>query len=123
MTEIIGLPTLDANGLQAQCSTHFGGSPYFTFVTLDDGKATQAKSLENPGPGQAGCMGPVLFMQSNNATKVIALGIGGRPMMGFTQVGIDVFHGIEGTVEDNIQAYLEGKLSKTDQATCLGRQG
>ena len=66
-------------------------------------------------------MGPVLFMQSNNAGKVIALGIGGRPVMGFIQVGIEVFQGIEGTVEDNINAYLKGQLQKVEQATCGGK--
>jgi len=123
MKETIGLPTLDANGADAQCSTHFGGAPYFTIVEVEDGKIVNANSLENPGPGPAGCMGPVLFMKNHGAVKVIALGIGARPVMGFLQEGIPVYKGIEGTVEENIKAYLEGNLEQIDAATCMGKGG
>ncbi len=123
MKEILGLPTLDANGADAQCSTHFGGAPYFTIVEVEDGKIVNVNSFENPGPTPAGCMGPVNFMQSHGAAKVIALGIGARPVMGFQQVGIPVYSGIEGTVEENIKAYLAGELEQIDAATCMGKGG
>lgn len=123
MKEIIGLPTLDGNGANAQCSPHFGGAPFFTIVEVENGQILNAQSLENPGHGPAGCMGPVNFMKEHGVSKVIVLGIGGRPMMGFQQVGIAVYRGIDGTVEDNIEAYIEGKLKQITDATCLGRGG
>ena len=123
MKEIIGLPTLDNNGAQSQCSPHFGGAPFFTIVELEDGQIVNAQSLENPGHGPAGCLGPVNFMREHGANKIIVLGIGGRPMMGFQQAGIAVYRGIEGTVEENIKAYIAGKLEQVTSATCLGRGG
>ena len=52
--------------------------------------------------------------------SLIALGIGGGPLLALQQMAIDVYRGVEGTVAENIAAYLAGKLRKVSEMTCTG---
>ncbi len=122
MEEVVVIPAMSDEGLDSQCSYHFGGAPFFVFVTLRDGEIAEVRSLLNPGHGDLGCLGPVMFIKSNGGNKLIVLGIGARPLAGFYQEGIEVFRGVEGTVGDNVCAYLESRLEKVSGATCGGRK-
>lgn len=67
-------------------------------------------------------MAPVQHLASNGVTQLIAGGMGLRPLMGFNQVGIQVYFGGEAqTVGDAVQAMLEGKLPEfRRENTCGG---
>ena len=59
------------------------------------------------------------------AKKLIAGGMGMRPLMGFNQVGIEVyFGGNSKTVGDAVALLVEGKLTQfTQEHTCGGGGG
>lgn len=91
----IAIPSNGDGGLDATRSGHFGHCDTFTFVDVEDGKIVKTETLKNEGHVQGGCMVPVNLLASHNVKALIVGGIGMRPLMGFRQVGIDVYHDAE----------------------------
>ena len=50
--------------------------------------------LQNAPHTEGGCMAPVLVLAEHNVDAIVVQGIGGRPLMGFNQVGITVLAGV-----------------------------
>ena len=121
----IAIPSVGAGGLDGQRSGHFGHCDVFTLVDVEDGQITNITTIQNQEHVQGGCMVPVNLLSSHNATALIVGGIGMRPLMGFRQAGIDVYHDaarleIRPVVED----LIAGKLSIIqDNQVCGGRRG
>ena len=116
MSRVIGVPS---NGpeLSDQISEHFGHARYFVGIKLMD--HTYEKVFSLPNEGHSSCMEPVMKMKDRNVTDMIIGGIGGRPFMGFNQVGINLHLGIQGkNIDDNIQLLLEGKLKPLNGPSC-----
>ena len=118
MERIIGIPTSGPE-LSDDISAHFGHCDYFIGIKVqDDNKIEIAFVKQNSG--HSGCMEPVMAMKERNVTDMIVGGIGGRPFMGFIQLGINLFQGVEGSVNDNIENLLQGKLKPLDVPICGG---
>jgi predicted Fe-Mo cluster-binding NifX family protein len=118
MSRVIGVPS---NGpeLSDQISEHFGHASYFVGIILKD--HTYEKIFSLPNEGHSSCMEPVMNMKNREVTDMIIGGIGGRPFMGFNQVGISLHLGIQGkTVDENIKLLLEGKLKPLNGPSCSG---
>jgi predicted Fe-Mo cluster-binding NifX family protein len=86
---------------------HFGRAPEFIFVTIEDGKVIEKKSLSNPGH----TVGSIPeFINGQGATCMITGGIGHRAIGFFNQYGIEVIRGVIGSVDDTIGKILDGTL-------------
>lgn len=94
----IAIPSQGEGGLDGKRAGHFGHCDVFTFVDLENGKIREVSTLANVDHVQGGCMVPVNLLASHNVDALIVGGIGMRPLMGFRQVGIEVYH--EGARED-----------------------
>ena len=121
----IAIPSQGNGGLDGQRSGHFGHCDVFTLVDVEQGKIKKITTLPNQEHNQGGCMVPVNLLASNKVTALIVGGIGLRPLMGFKQVGIDVYHDatrpeIRPVVEDLIAGQLP--LIQEDQV-CGGGRG
>ncbi len=108
----IAVPSNGEGGLEGTRSGHFGHCDVFTFVDVKDGKIEKVSTLANKEHVQGGCMVPVNLLAENRVNALIVGGIGMRPLMGFRQVGIDVFHDdqrpdIKPVVEDLIAGNLQ----------------
>jgi predicted Fe-Mo cluster-binding NifX family protein len=70
-------------------------------------------------------MAPVQYLAGKGVKVLIAGGMGLRPLMGFNQVGIDVYHGGDATtVGEAVDAMLAGRLPQfSQQHTCGGGGG
>jgi len=118
----IAIPSADNGGLDGQRSGHFGHCEVFTLVDVEDGEIKEVSTIPNQEHVQGGCMVPVNFLAGHNVNALIVGGIGMRPLMGFRQVGIDVYHDatryeIRPVVED----LIAGKLTAiTDDQVCGG---
>ena len=55
-------------------------------------------------------MAPVLVLAEHNVDAIVVDGIGGRPLMGFNQVGIAVHAGRGADVRAAADAYIAGDL-------------
>ncbi len=116
MSRIVGVPS-DGSELSDNISAHFGHCRYFVGVKIsEDNKFEKAFSVSNEG--HSGCMEPVMKMKQRDVSDMILTGIGMRPFMGFQQVEINVFRGIEGNIEKNVRMLLDGKLEILNDASC-----
>ncbi|MEH0019784.1 MAG: NifB/NifX family molybdenum-iron cluster-binding protein [Desulfobacter sp.] len=107
----IAIPSNGEGGLKGTRSGHFGHCDVFTFVDVKDGEIEKVSTLANQEHVQGGCMVPVNLLAENRVNALIVGGIGMRPLMGFRQVGINVYHDdqrpeIEPVVMDLIQGNL-----------------
>lgn len=125
MKQVVALPSNAPGGLDAELAGHFGHCFAFTLVSVEDGRIGEIKVAPAVPHEQGGCMAPVNFLASLGVQTLIAGGMGMRPLMGFQQVGIDVFHhdGLQ-KVGDAVQAYVEGRLPRFgSNMTCGGGGG
>lgn len=119
MKKIVAIP---ANGpeLSDTISEHFGHCNYFLGVQINEDH-TYEKAFSIQNQGHSGCMEPVMNLRSKSVTDVIVGGIGGRPYIGFIQLGIPLNQGIIGrTVQENIESFIKGKLTSLKGASCGG---
>lgn len=121
----IAVPSMQEGGLDGKRSGHFGHCDTFTLVDVKDGAIEKISTIANETHVQGGCMVPVNLLASNQVNALIVGGIGMRPLMGFRQVGIDVYHDdqrpdIRPVVED----LIAGKLAMiADNQVCGGGGG
>lgn len=109
----IAIPTTDG-----MLFPHFGHASQFTFVTIDNGKVI-SKEVHD-APEHAHGVAP-RFVMANNATEVIAGGMGAMPINMLTEAGIQVHIGAPALPVDEIIAkYLDGTLSYDGGNACEG---
>lgn len=125
MSRIIAIPSASPGGLGAPLGAHFGHCDLYTLVTAENGEVSEVRVIPNVPHQQGGCMAPVQHLSNNGVTQLIAGGMGLRPLMGFNQVGIQVyFGGGVQTVGEAVQAMLAGELPEFKQEhTCGGGGG
>lgn len=118
----IAIPSEGEGGLDGLRSGHFGHCDVFTFVDLVDGVIEEVSTVKNVSHVQGGCMVPVNLLASHNVDALIVGGIGMRPLMGFRQVGIDVYHEAERQqIRPVIEDMIAGRISLiTDNQVCGG---
>ena len=121
----IAIPSTDKGGLDGQRSGHFGHCDVFTLVDLEGGKIKGVTTISNQSHVQGGCMVPVNLLAENKVNVLIVGGIGMRPLMGFRQVGIDVYHDAERPeIRPVVEDLIAGKLPIiSDDQVCGGGQG
>ena len=118
MNKVIGIPS-SGSELSDSISDHFGHCRYFVGIEIDEEKNLKKLfSLQNNG--HTNCMEPVNNMKQRRVTDMIVGGIGGRPYAGFTHYGIGLFKGVKGTLSENIQLFLQGKLQSLNEPICAG---
>ena len=124
MSLIVAVPSVAPGGLEAELSGHFGHCDAFTLVNLEDGEIKEVKILPSVAHAQGGCMAPVNYLASNGVKVLVAGGMGMRPLMGFNQVGIEVFHnGGLTQVGAAVTALAEGRLARFSQENTCGGGG
>lgn len=121
----IAIPSMEEGGLDGKRSGHFGHCDTFTLIDVENGAIQQVSTIANQTHVQGGCMVPVNLLASHRVNALIVGGIGMRPLMGFRQAGIDVYHDdqrpdIRPVVED----LIAGKLAMiADNQVCGGGNG
>ena len=121
----IAVPSDGQGGIDGKRAGHFGHCDVFTLFDVEDGKIKDISILSNKEHVQGGCMVPVNLLADNNVQQLIVGGIGMRPLMGFKQVGIDVYHDSERMeIRPVVEDMIAGKLPKiADDQVCGGGGG
>jgi predicted Fe-Mo cluster-binding NifX family protein len=121
---LIAIPSENPGGLDAGIGAHFGHCDLYTLVAVQDGAIGDVSVIPNVPHQQGGCMAPVQYLASKGVRQLIAGGMGFRPLMGFNQVGIEVYYGGGAkTVGEAVQAAIAGQLTQFSQEhTCGGGQ-
>lgn len=121
----IAVPSEGSGGLGGLRAGHFGHCDVFTLVDVEDGKIQDVSVLANKEHVQGGCMVPVQLLADNKVQRLIVGGIGMRPLMGFQQVGIDVYYdGERQDIRPVVEDMIADKLPMIAQdQVCGGGQG
>jgi predicted Fe-Mo cluster-binding NifX family protein len=108
----IAVPSMENGGLEGVRSGHFGHCDVFTLIDVEDGNIKEVSTIQNEEHVQGGCMVPVQLLASHHVNAIIVGGIGMRPLMGFKQFNIDVFHEAErGEIKPVVEDLINGKLA------------
>ena len=91
-----------------QVFQHFGKCPQFTVFTVENGKIQNKKLLDAQGSGHAALGG---FLKESGIDILICGGIGGGAKNMLSSVGIQLISGVEGDIDEAVNAYLAGNLS------------
>ena len=118
----IAVPSNGQGGINGERAGHFGHCDVFTLIDIIGGKIEEVSTLQNQEHVQGGCMTPVNLLAQNNVNALIVGGIGMRPLMGFRQVGIDVYHDDQRTeIKPVVEDLIAGKLPLiADNQVCGG---
>ena len=125
MNTLIAIPSTQPGGLEAALGAHFGHCDLYTLVAVENGEVKDVQVVPNVPHQQGGCMAPVNYLAQIGVRKMVAGGMGLRPLMGFNQAGIEVYFGGQAqTVGQAIDAMLAGALPQFSQEhTCGGGGG
>ena len=93
----------DGDGVAA----HFGRCQAYTIVEIADGAIRSQETIANPGHEPGSLPG---YLAKRGVTCIVAGGMGPRAQTLFDQQGIQTVVGISGTIEETIQALLQGEL-------------
>ncbi len=119
---LIAIPSQLPGGLTAAVDSHFGHCGIYTLVTVANNTITKVSTLPVMPHQQGGCMAPVQYLAGQNVEILISGGMGMRPLMGFQQVGIQVYYGAGfANVQAAVEALIAGTLTVFSQnQTCGG---
>lgn len=91
-----------------QVFQHFGKCPTFTVFTVENSKIQNKKRLDAQGNGHAALGG---FLKESGVDVLVCGGIGGGAKNMLSAAGIQLISGVEGDIDDAVNAYLAGNLS------------
>lgn len=119
---LIAIPSCLPGGLDANMGMHFGHCEIYTLVEVENGEVKEVRTLDPIPHHHGGCMAPVQYLANAGVKVLLAGGMGMRPLMGFQQVGVEVyFAGMFPTVGMAVKAFLAGNLQPfTLEYTCGG---
>ncbi len=121
----IAVPSDGQGGLDGFRAGHFGHCDVFTLVDVENGKIKEVSTIQNKEHVQGGCMVPVQLLADNKVQRLVVGGIGMRPLMGFKQVGIDVYYdGERRDIRPVVEDMIAEKLPMiADDQVCGGNAG
>ena len=120
----IAIPSNGEGGLDGTRAGHFGHCDVFTLVDVENGEIKEVSILQNQEHVQGGCMVPVNLLSENSVNALIVGGIGMRPLMGFKQVGINVYHDDQrAEIEPVVKDLIAGKLQEISNDQVCGGGG
>ena len=102
-----------------QVSEHFGRCRGFLLVTIEDEEIKSRDLVEAP-PHEQGALPKLLA--DNGVDCLIAGGMGRRAQQFLAEAGIEVYGGVEGSIEDALSNFLLKSLESGGGA-CEGGQG
>ena len=125
MDTLIAVPSEQPGGMDAPLGAHFGHCAMYTLVSVENNQVKDVQTIPTVPHQQGGCMAPVTYLAQQGVKKLIAGGMGLRPLMGFNQMGIEVYFGGESrTVGEAVAAILNDQLPQfSQQHTCGGGGG
>lgn len=118
---LLAVPSLGKGGLTGTRSGHFGQCDTFTLVRVAGGKVKDVQVIDNPPHVEGGCLRPVELLASNGVTDLVVAGMGGRPLMGFRQAGINVhFENVTPHIDRVTSMVISGDVEPMDDRFVCG---
>ena len=110
------MPTMSNTGLKDMIGEHFGRVPTYTII---DSESNEFKVIENTSEHMGGKGYPPEIMQVAGVEVMICSGLGRRAVQMFEQMGIMVYVGASGSVQNAIDLWKNGHLqAATNENAC-----
>jgi predicted Fe-Mo cluster-binding NifX family protein len=121
----IAIPSDGDGGLDGIRSGHFGHCDVFTLIDVEEGKIMNVTTVPNQEHKEGGCLVPVNILSNLKVNTLIVGGIGMRPLIGFNNVGIDVyFESKRPEIRPVVEDLIAGNLTKMlPEQACGGGSG
>jgi predicted Fe-Mo cluster-binding NifX family protein len=109
----IVIPVIDEAGLDAQLSEHFGRTPYFAVVEVDEKKqVVNQKTVANVGEHLGGSGSRADFILQLRPNVIITYGMGPRGLNIYQDARVAVLRANANTVRQVIAAYSKNELEE-----------
>lgn len=109
----IAIPIMDNDGIKSIISEHFGHAEYFAFIDIFDNnydlKIVKNPMVDSHSPGQI-----PNYMKEKAVDTMIVRGIGGRAIQFFSDLGISIYRGASGNIEDIVEKFISGNIVDKD---------
>ena len=97
---------------------HFGKTPYFTFINVEDGKIKDINVIESIGKHSGGAKTPAEIILGSGVDVLICGSLGPKAVSLLRKNGIKIFSGASGKVDGAFKKWKLGRLSLADENTC-----
>jgi predicted Fe-Mo cluster-binding NifX family protein len=109
----IVIPVLEESGLNARLSEHFGRTPYFAVIELDEnGRVLNQRTVPNVGEHLGGSGRRADFILQLKPNAIITFGMGPRGLNIYQSVRVAVLRANANTVGEVIAAYNKDELEE-----------
>ncbi|MFC1509247.1 NifB/NifX family molybdenum-iron cluster-binding protein [Candidatus Omnitrophota bacterium] len=98
----------------------FGRAKYFIVVDSDTGKFTAHDNSQNLNAPQGAGIQAAKNVMDFGAEAILSGNVGPKAFAALQAAGIAVFTGATGTVQETLEAFNAGMLSRTGKATVEG---
>ena len=113
------IPVYSESGLNAQICDHFGRTPYFDVIDLDENGHIISQSTVSSS-GDHFCEG-INFLLNLKPNFMIAQGMGQRVIQNFQNARIAILRTSANVVKDAIQQYNRGELVELTEGCHQGQ--
>lgn len=100
------------NGMVFQ---HFGHTEQFKVYEVQDGKIVSSEVVDTNGQGHGALAG---FLKAYGVDVLICGGIGGGARNALAEAGVELYPGAAGNADEQVESFLNGKLSYDPNTTC-----
>lgn len=112
------MPILENKGLSSEISAHFGKSPFFTFLKIENSEIKDLEVVESRGRHAGGVITPAEIILNHKANILICGSLGSKAVTMLKNSGLEVYSGASGTVKEALDKYIAGELSAADDNSC-----
>ncbi len=107
------IPVVDESGLNSRISEHFGRTPFFSVLDLNEkGEVIEQKTVPNAGEHFGGGGRRAAFILGLKPNVIIAFGMGPRGLSIYQSERVPVLRANANTVKDVLEAYNRGELEE-----------
>lgn len=94
---------------------HFGHTQAFKIYETDGKQILRSEVVSTDGQGHGALS---TFLAERNVEVLLCGGIGGGAQMALKEVGIQLYGGVSGNADDQVQAFLDGALAYNANVRC-----
>ena len=94
---------------------HFGHTSAFKFYEIQDNKIISSEIVNTNGSGHGALSA---FLGDHKVNKLICGGIGSGAKTALSEKNIEIFGGVTGNADKNVEDYLNGKLKYDPEKVC-----
>ena len=115
---IIGIPTVNDEGLLSDISMHFGRTPFLTTIKIEDNEIKDINTIEVLGKHTGGSKTPAEIISTSGVNVLLCGNLGPKAVSMLQDRGIEVYSGASGKVEDALKAWQTNMLKLADENSC-----